>query len=248
MNKILFPKIIWFLVLLIPFTFFGFYASYFSKIRSGFSVVFHAHAFFMILWVAMAIIQPVLIKQKKIYLHKIIGKISYFIMPFVFITGYLVIQYTYYNFIGTQTAQVEKGILKLTEEEIKANGAAYIMIGVVYFIWLLMFYLLAIINRKKMLPHATYMFAAILTILGPTVDRIIYQITTFFGGTFNVFVENAVFTVIISILLLLIIYQRGKETSVNPSVTALSIYVIGIISYHLLPQMTFWKSFIELVL
>ena len=108
--------------------------------------------------------------------------------------------------------------------------------------------MLAIINRKKMLPHATYMFAAILTILGPTVDRIIYQITTFFGGTFNVFVENAVFTVIILILSLLIIYQKVKETSVKPAVTALSVYVIGILSYHLLPQRIFWKSFIELVL
>jgi hypothetical protein len=169
-------------------------------------------------------------------------------MPFVFITAYIVIQHTYYNFIGTQTAEVGKGILKLTLEEIKANGAAYIMIGVVYFIWLFIFYLLAIINRKKILPHATYMFAAILTILGPTVDRIIYQTTTFLGGTFNIFLENAVFTALVFILSGLILYQRGKGTSVKPAVTALSIYVIGILSYHFLPKMIFWKSFIELVL
>ena len=168
MNKILFPGFAWLLLLLIPLTFWGFYPSYFAKLFSM-QLVYHAHAFFMILWVAMAIAQPFLILQKKTKLHKAIGKTSYLIMPMLFISSYIVIRHTYYNFINAQVAELETGTSTLAMDKIYSDAAAYIMIGVVYIIWLFIFYMLAIINRKKMLNHATYMFAAILTLLGPTV-------------------------------------------------------------------------------
>lgn len=247
MNKILFPGFAWLLLLLIPLTFWGFYPSYFAKLFSM-QLVYHAHAFFMILWVAMAIAQPFLILQKKTKLHKAIGKTSYLIMPMLFISSYIVIRHTYYNFIGTQAAELEAGTSTLTMEKIYSDAAAYIMIGVVYIIWLFVFYLLAIVNRKKMLNHSTYMFAAILTLLGPTVDRIMYQITMYFSGSFNVFVENAVFVFILLILAGLIFYHKSKGNSIKPSVIALSIYISGIAAYHILPKTSFWKSFIQLVL
>ncbi len=247
MNKILFPGLAWLLLLLIPITFWGFYPSYFAKLFSV-QLVYHAHAFFMILWVAMAITQPFLIRQKKTKLHKAIGKTSYLIMPMLFISSYIVIRHTYYSFIGTQAAGLEAGASKLAMEKIYSDAAAYIMIGVVYIIWLFVFYVLAVINRKKMLNHATYMFAAILTLLGPTVDRIIYQITMYFGGSFNMFVENTVFVFILLILAGLIFYQKSKEISIKPAVIALSTYISGIIAYHLLPKAQFWNSFVQMVM
>ena len=247
MNKILFPGIPWILLLLIPFTFFGFYPSYFSKLVST-MLLYHAHAFFMILWVALAITQPFLILKKKTKLHKVIGKASYFIMPLLFISSYIVIRHTYHNFISTQSAELEAGISTLTMDKIYSDAAAYIIIGVVYIVWLFVFYLLAVVNRKKMLNHATYMFAAILTLLGPTVDRLIYNIITYFGGTFNIFLENAVFVSIILILTGLIFYQKNKGSSIKPAVIALSIYVSGIIAYYLLPKAQFWNSFIQMVM
>jgi hypothetical protein len=168
-------------------------------------------------------------------------------MPLVLITAYLVIRHTYHNFINAQSANITGDPSALTMDKIYSDAAAYIMIGVVYFVWLFVFYLLAVINRKKMLYHATYMFAAILTLLGPTVDRIMYQITTYFGGTFNVFVENAVFVSVLLILSGLIFYQKKKGNSVRPAVTALSIYAAGIVAYHLLPEAPFWNSFVRMV-
>lgn len=247
MNKILFPKITLFLLLIIPLTFFGFNPTYFSKLSST-DILYHAHAGTMMLWVVLAIVQPFLIHSKKTNFHRIIGKASYFIMPLLFVTSYLIIRHTYYKFIASQTAEIEKGLLIISPEELSINAAAYIMIGVVYIIWLLIFYLLAVINRKKIIYHATYMFAAILTLLGPTIDRILYQITMFFGGSFNVFVENAVFVFILSILTALIFYQKSKSTNFKPALIALSIYVVGIAGYHLLPKVKLWSKFIQTVL
>lgn len=247
MKNILFPKITLFLLLIIPLTFFGFNPTYFSKLSQT-DIVYHAHAVTMILWVIMALIQPFLIQKKKVKIHRRIGKASYFIMPLLFITSYMIIRHTYYNFIALQTLDAEKSFTTIDSEEIKITAAAYIMIGVVYFIWLFVFYMLAIIRRKKLVDHSTYMFAAILTLFGPTIDRIIYQVTTYFGGSYNIYIENAVFTLIIIILTSLVLYQRKNEINIKPALSALLIYVLGIAGYHILPKVKLWTKFINSIL
>jgi hypothetical protein len=200
MNKILFPNLSWWLLLLIPVTFLGFYPSYFSRLVEPMNSIYHIHALFMVLWVMMAIIQPFLIHYKKIKTHKLIGKMSYVIMPFVFITGYLVIHHTYSIYLLEKTADVANGISDLSITEIKSKAAANIIVGSVYYVWLVLFYSLAIANRKKLLFHATYMFAAILTILGPTVERLVYNVITYLNLPYGFLAENAVFIFIISVL------------------------------------------------
>jgi hypothetical protein len=70
----------------------------------------------------------------------------------------------------------------------------------------------------------------------------------YFGGSFNVFVENAVFVFILLILVGLVFYHKSKGNSIKPSGIALSIYISGIIAYHLLPKTSFWNSFVRVVL
>ncbi len=248
MHKILFPKLSWFLLLLIPITFLGFYPSYFSKILSPMDNIYHVHAFFMVLWVAMAIVQPFLIQQKKTKLHRMIGKASYFIMPFVFITDYLVIRHTYYAQISSTTEKVAKGLSKLISEEILSKAAASIDVGLIYFAWLFTFYLLAVINRKTVLFHATYMFAAILTILGPTVERLIYNVVAHLGMSYNFLAQNVILFFIPLLLLALCIFQKRKGYSIKPASVSVGIYIAGIVVFFFLPDTKFWQSFIELIM
>lgn len=70
-------------------TFIGFWPSYFSKFFDGtadFNQYFHFHAITATLWVAMLIIQPILIRSKKYELHKVVGKFSYLLVPILFIS------------------------------------------------------------------------------------------------------------------------------------------------------------------
>ena len=210
--------------------------------------IYHIHAFFMLLWVAMAIVQPFLIKQKKTKLHRLIGKASYYIMPLVFITAYLVIRHTYYTQLTIKTAEAANGISKLTADQLLAEAASHLVVGLIYFIWLVIFYLLAVINRKKMLFHATYMFAAILTLLGPTVERLIYHVVTYFGASYNFLAQNGVMFSILLLLLSLIIYQKRKGNSIKPASVALGIYTAGILMIIFLPNTPAWQSFVELIL
>jgi hypothetical protein len=248
MNKFLFPKLAWFLLLLIPCVFLGFYPSYFSILLSPTDKVYHIHAFFMMLWVALSIIQPFLIQQKKIVAHKLAGKISYGIMPLVFITGYLVIQHTYYTNLARYTAHVSEGTPTLNSEEVLEKAAASIDIGLIYFIWLFTFYILAIVYRKKIIFHATYMFAATLTVLGPSVDRLIYNVTHHFGIAYNFFAQNVVLIFIILVLLALCIYQKRNGYSIKAVSIAMGIYGAGIIILLLFTHTFIWTYFVELIL
>ena len=247
MNKFLFPKTAWFLLLLIPCIFLGFYPSYFSILLSPTDKVYHIHAFFMIVWVALAIIQPFLIQQKKIAAHKLVGKVSYGLMPLVFITGYWVIRHTYYTSLERYTARVVDGISTLTPEELLEKAAASMDIGLIYFIWLFTFYILAIINRKKVLPHATYMFAAILTVLGPSVDRMIYNVITNFEIEYNFLAQNAVLIFIILLLVALAIYQKLNAYSIKAVSIALCIYGTGTVVLLFFTHLSAWRIFVELI-
>ena len=67
----------------------GFWPSYFAKFFNGtadFSFYFHFHATVLILWMSGLIIQPILIRKKKLSIHRMVGKISYFIIPLIFIS------------------------------------------------------------------------------------------------------------------------------------------------------------------
>lgn len=210
--------------------------------------LYHIHAFVMVLWVLMAIVQPFLIKQKKTKLHRLIGKSSYYIMPVVFITTYLVIRHTYDTQISIKTTEATNETSALTNDQILTEAASYIVVGFIYFIWLVTFYLLAILNRKKMLFHATYMFAAILTILGPTVERLIYHVVTYFGAKYNFLAQNGVMLFIVLLLLSLTIYQKRKGNSVKPAIISMLIYIAGILAIFFLPNTHIWRLFIELIL
>ena len=70
-------------------SFIGFWPSYFSKFFNGtaeFNQYFHFHVATALLWVAMLIIQPILIRSKKLEIHKAVGKFSYLLVPILFIS------------------------------------------------------------------------------------------------------------------------------------------------------------------
>jgi hypothetical protein len=247
-DRTLFPKATWWLLLLIPLTFFGFYPTYFSLLFNKMESVFHLHAAFMLLWIAMAISQPFLIKWKKTRTHRLIGKISYFIMPVVFVTAYMIIRFSYHRTVNRLSSLVEQGQSTMSPAEIINEAADNMMIGIVYLAWLIIFYFLGVINRKQMVPHSTYMFAAALTLLGPTVDRIIFQVYQVLGYGFNLFAETAVFVLIDIFLLLLFLYQRRRGRNGRPALTALVLYIVGQISYFLLPKTAFWGTFVHLIM
>ena len=144
----------------------------------------------MCLWVIMSIVQPYLITKKKTELHKRTGKISYGLIPLIVLTGYILIQARYDRLLLQTQEKVTKGELILTPEMVLNKVAGMQSIGILFLFILLVCYILAIVNRKSYLPHATYMMGAIFTSIDPALDRLVsywsnvFQIETQFFITY----------------------------------------------------------------
>lgn len=110
----------------------------------------HFHAMMLILWLLMLIVQPILIIQRKIKWHRIIGKASYVLIGLMFISLLLIIN---------QEQSREKNLPVLA-----AN-----LFDVPAFMVL---YCLAIYFRKKPAYHARFMVMSIIPFLDPALARL----------------------------------------------------------------------------
>jgi hypothetical protein len=64
----------------------GFWIPYFSQIptfNASITTTVHIHAFLLFGWVALVVVQPLAIRSKALLLHRVLGKASYVLMPFI---------------------------------------------------------------------------------------------------------------------------------------------------------------------
>ncbi|MEO5906713.1 MAG: hypothetical protein ABIQ11_08305 [Saprospiraceae bacterium] len=135
-------------------SFFGFHKTYFGLFPEfrGTSFVVHFHVATVILWFAMLIVQPMLIRWRKTNVHKLVGKFSYF-LAFLIVFGFSLI---------------------LNEGQLKHKDAG--LVGATMFDGLLfiLFYTLGIYYRKNTAYHARFMVLSALPFLNPGLGRLIH--------------------------------------------------------------------------
>ena len=235
----------WFL-LFIVLVIAGFYTTYFTRLSEPTPGIIHIHFVLMALWLIMLIAQPFLIKYKKLSWHRILGKASYVVVPFLIISGFLLIRNEYYRNLDGLNQAVLTGQKLLSPDEILKQVAAT-PIGLFYLTWFMVFYCLAIRNRRQSPKHARYMLATALTLTGPTVDRIV-------GIYFHIYTVAGLSSYIISFLiidlvlalLLYLDYRNKKETKTLR--TCLLIYTIGQFLYYVLPTFDWWAEFMKFIM
>lgn len=242
-DKVLLPNTTWVLLLLIPITFFGFYPSYYSTFKAPF--IIHIHGALMVLWLATAIIQPWLIKANKIEWHKRIGRFSYALVPAILLVGYFVLRHGYMRVLGGNVVAPAEYYPEGADAITKA--ADFVVIGSVYFIWLLVYYVLGIVFRKKTYAHATFMLAAALTILGPAGDRLIGHICDALGWKFNAVAENFTYGFVFLMFSALLIFHHTRKLPLWPTITVLAVHLAGVTLYYTLPFHPVWDRLTALL-
>jgi len=193
-KNIRFEKSGYFFIGLVLLVFLGFWPTYFSKYVDGtanFNMYFHFHGLMASLWIIMLIIQPILIRKKKLPLHRIIGKLSYIILPLFFISVILLKHHR----IGGIIIENLGASLWLQLKDI-------VIIGVMYII--------AIVNRHNIQIHARAMIATGIVFIEPTLGRFII-ITVLPDSDFLI---GFLITIgIMYALLIWLIYLERKQTS-----------------------------------
>lgn len=186
----------------------GFYKKYIALFPTfeDTSLVTHYHATLMFLWLALLVLQPILILNKKTEWHKIIGKASYLIAPMLVFSLFLI----------TNQGYLSK-LKRMTQVEAYANMST----NIPDFFAFALIYGLAIYYRKKTDWHSRYMIATIFPIIGAAVARILRRN---FGMTSPLDIEIVFY--MSNVLCLIFIATDLKSKKYQPYLVALIILVI----------------------
>ena len=198
----------YFLLLLIPLTFAGFYKTYFEPFPNfgkNIDVYIHIHAVIASLWIAILIVQPFLIVNKKIALHRSVGKLSYVVFPLLII-----------SFIPR--------IIKT----INSGDTQFLFFPLADGFLLVTFYILAIYYKKKTAKHMRYMIASALVLMGPTFGRIGPNLL----GWSELSTQNVEYAIIYTFLVILILYDLKNKIKFQPYLIAIVGFVVHQLVYY----------------
>jgi len=157
LEKSLYQKSYLYFIVFFLMMLWGFWRTYFTRIPDQENYRMHLHGAALILWCVMLIVQPYLIRSKKVATHRRIGKISYILVPLLVLSTIDLLKY------------------KLVGKEVLTNSnslfIALVLNALVVFVVL---YGLAIYNKDKGTIHARYMLSTAFPLFTPITDRIIH--------------------------------------------------------------------------
>lgn len=209
-------------------TFGGFYKKYFSLFPdfTGLKNIHHFHALALTTWLTMLIVQPILVVNKRMTAHRLIGKISYILVPFMFISMLFVYHNQYLRMVAEGKPETET--------------LAFVFSPTTDAIPFLIYYLLAIWNKRDTPRHMRYMISTGVVIGGPGLGRIFM---TWMG--MDIFTAIGLVTLITLVVFVsLIIYDRVKKKQFkwNPYTIAFIIWLIPNILIIFFPNTVFWQG------
>jgi hypothetical protein len=223
-----YKNLVYFFGVIAAITFIGFYKKYFSLAPDfpGLKNIHHFHALALTTWLTMLIVQPILIVNNKMAAHRMIGKFSYILVPIMFVSMLLAYHNQYLRFIG--------------EGKPESETLAFVFSPATDAIPFVIFYLLAILNKRETPKHMRYMISTGIIIGGPGLGRIFM---TWMG--MDIFAAIGLMTLITLLVFVgLIVYDRikKKQFSINPFTSAFIIWLIPNILIIFFPNTALWQS------
>lgn len=222
-----YKNLVYFFGVIVLITFIGFYKKYFSLAPDfpGLKNIHHFHAIILTTWLGLLLVQPILVANNKIRLHKLLGKISYLLVPVAFVSMLLAYHNQYLRFISE--GQSESFVL------------SFVFAPATDAIPFVILYLMAILNKHETPKHMRYMITTGIVIGGPGLGRIF--MTWMDMDIFMAIQIQFIFQLITFISL--IIYDRinKKSFSINPFTIAFIIWLIPNILIMFFPSTSIWQ-------
>lgn len=231
LEKSLYQRSYLYFIIFFLFMFWGFWVTFFSKLREQENYRMYLHGITLVAWCLMLIVQPYLIRSKKVTLHKKIGKLSYFLVPLLLFSTIDLFKFRL------------QGIVTL--RSVDHFGIALVLNALVVFVIL---YGLAIYHKRKGTIHARYMLCTAFPMFPPITDRIIgihfpsllnYVPTV--DGNPMVPIYGFAMADILLIILAIWDWRSHRRWNVFPFVLLLLVsYHLSVIYFY---QFPFWGSF-----
>jgi hypothetical protein len=210
-TTIPYGRISLFFVLILAMITWGFYKTYliFFPSFSGFKSAHHFHGAMMMLWMLMLIIQPLLIRYNKIFIHRVVGRLSFIVAPLVVVSIFLMSETAYHKPEPPLPYNEKIGLIALSIPSMLAFAALYI---------------LAILNRRHTYHHFRYMIGTALLMIGPGLGR---ALIIYFNVPFPTSVTFVLFLIaVIAVLLLLSDLLRKKSYTAFAIISVINTLVL----------------------
>lgn len=223
-SKIRFDNSGYYFFALVIIVLLGFWPSYFSGFFSGtnaYSFYFHFHACMMSIWIGMLIIQPILIRKKKLRIHKLIGKVSYIVMPLLFVSILLLV---HSRIKGSEREDLGLSIF-VPFKDLLILGTTYII---------------AIRYKHNLQIHARAMIATGIVFIEPALSRFMDHSVIKNDGTWAYL---STIGIIYAILIALIVIERKQKSArwIFPLVLGMYIIVHSVLIFNI--EIPFLNSF-----
>ena len=221
-----YKNISWFFLIIFVVVITGFFMSYFGLFPDFKEVdqTMHFHGIVLVLWFGLLIIQPVLIRKKRIKLHRLLGKFSYILVPVIIYSMVLI----------TKHMCIREESTTMTEKERLAD----LFLPLSQMVAFTIIYILAMLNRRKTPSHLRYIIACSLVLLAPGLERIpIY----WFGQPEE---QSTLFAFVVTDLILvgLIFYDKKYNRKFQPYIVSLALLLVTHFLFFLIPMTNFWQS------
>lgn len=161
MNRFLTTVIVFAVVIFLA-AHIGFYKKYIALFPGfeGVDFVVHYHSTMMFLWLALIVIQPILIAKKYFKAHRIIGRMTYLIAPLLLLSMVMIVNY---KFLRTE------GSVPLVD------ALAGLSVNVPDYFAFAILYSLAIIYKKNTDWHSRFMISTTFVVIGAAFVRILIR-------------------------------------------------------------------------
>ena len=202
----------------------GFWPSYFAKFidrTADFTLYFHFHAVTATLWLALLIVQPILIQKKKLQLHRLLGKTSYLLIPLIFLSVILLAHHA------------KSGITENLGLRLWVPFKDLFILGVAFFI--------AIRYRRVAALHARGMVAAGLVLIEPALFRFIRNVFLPDGGPVYMVTIGLLYSVLIGLIILERKQKQGRW--IFPLILGLYIFVHSVLLFRI--KIAPWEAFAQ---
>lgn len=216
------------LIILIHVGFFKTYIAHFPKFNDAtiegyhpmhFDGVQHFHGIVMMSWVFMLLLQPILIRNRRMTWHRRVGRLSYILAPLVLLSIFLVNRHAYHGILQTAGAPAARAFLSLT-------FPALVFFAILYF--------LAIRYRHVPRLHMRFMASTAFLLIPPALDRMLIIYFQLPGYDVGSVIE-------LSIIGAVTIYDSLKTKRLSPFVLVLVLETLHKTLWHL-RETPFWQS------
>lgn len=142
---------------LIGLVFLGFSKTYFFKLDESFPVFIHVHVLLVGAWLLLIAGQAFLIRADERSVHRQLGEVSYLLAPLIIISGIYLARTFYEQRLGTVGLE---------------NNLDFLWWAVSHFVLFGVFFILAIVYRKRAELHSRFMITASLLFVSPALLRV----------------------------------------------------------------------------